>query len=60
VNDPEFAAKIAAADKPKDPAPTMDEEDGPPRKQRVRQSGPVEPFAQVVGIILGSPEFQRQ
>lgn len=58
VNDPDFAQKIAAADKSPEPAP-MDEDDTP-RQPRPRSAGPIDPVAQVVGVILGSPEFQRQ
>ncbi len=59
VNDPEFARKVAEADKPTTEAPMLDEE-GPRRRSRKARTGPVEPVTQVVGIILGSPEFQRQ
>lgn len=58
VNDPEFARKVAEADKPATEAPVIDEE--APRRSRKARTGPVGPVAQVVGIILGSPEFQRQ
>lgn len=59
VNDPGFAEKIGQADRSTAATPRMDEDEGP-RPPRQRRTGKVEPLAQVVGIILGSPEFQRQ
>ncbi|MEM8933875.1 MAG: DUF1800 family protein, partial [Acidobacteriota bacterium] len=75
VRDPELAKKIAAAapeSEARDPLEELDDWDGGmvpgmprgPRRGRDRPSPPLHiddsPVAHVVGVILGSPEFQRR
>ncbi|MEW6279572.1 MAG: DUF1800 domain-containing protein [Candidatus Eremiobacterota bacterium] len=59
ANNPDLARKVAE----QAPAPSrqpMGDEEAPLPKTRKPATGPVSPLAQVVGVILGSPEFQRQ
>jgi hypothetical protein len=57
IRDPDLAARLAAASPPSEVAMAGEE---PPRRRRPAVQGELSALAYVVGVILGSPEFQRR